>query len=91
MFSCNLLNLTPHPVSIFSERPAKVVKLDNSEEYYVIDHDAEAMEEEEDERASSQNDAPAESDTSRAYSGKKLQRYRPQWEEHPALKSEWMK
>ena len=63
-----------------------MVKLDNSEEYYVINQaEGEPMEEEE---RSSQNDLSQDLDSSRGYS-KKPQKYRKQWEEHPSLKSEF--
>ncbi|XP_043234607.1 pyrroline-5-carboxylate reductase 3-like [Amphibalanus amphitrite] len=68
------------------EPPSKVVKLDNSEEYYVINQaEAEQMEEEE---RSSQHDTSQDLDSTRGYS-KKPQKYRRQWEEHPMLAS-WL-
>lgn len=70
------------------DRPAKVVKLDNSEEYYVIDQpESEAMDE--DEERSSQMDLSQELDTSRGGYSKKPQKYRKQWEQHPSLQN-WL-
>ena len=70
-----------------------MVKLDTAEEYYVIDQSeagagsGEPMEDQEEEQASVQNDSSQDLDNSRGYA-KKPQKYRKQWEEHPALKSE---
>ncbi|XP_037074257.1 pyrroline-5-carboxylate reductase 3-like [Pollicipes pollicipes] len=67
------------------ERPSKVAKLDTEEEYFVIEHEDPKAEEEE----SSQNDASTELDTPRTNYAKKPQKYREQWESHPALKN-WL-
>ena len=75
------------PCFLTSERPGKVMKLNTSEEYYVIsEQDGEAMEEDD---QSSQNDVSQEMENPRGFS-KKPQRYRVQWEDHPSLKSEFL-